>query len=297
MFAGALLRHLAVHCFLTRMFEFFFPYCTYLYLVVYFLMLPERSGVEQHFSKADRCFHEGRFGPKAADTERRCTMVLGVTNMDDERKIIAGARLLYATAVKTYKGKQKHCRMDKGVAKAKKASSERTWLQNKKQSLQKAMVALPRTPSREDLPESAQQTKEIALQRKRRLDRAIEAADNGYLLQEDEGPAPFAASASKRIKSLRQDEQRIEKMALNKMCWNNTSRPQLWNWKPLGAVKAWSAPGVSIQAVAPLVPSPVAWPFLILLLFWWCLGVLGVWGVGSIIEDELGWLLPKMADG
>ena len=34
-----------------------------------------------------------------------------------------------------------------------------------------------------------------------------------------------------------------------------------------------------------------------LLLFWWCLGVLGVWCVGSIIEDELGWLLPKMADG
>ena len=35
----------------------------------------------------------------------------------------------------------------------------------------------------------------------------------------------------------------------------------------------------------------------LLLLFWWCLGVLGVWCVGSIIEDELGWLLPKMADG
>ena len=165
MFAGALLRHLAVHCncFLTRMLEFFSPYCTHPYLVVYFLMLPERSGVEQHFSKADRCFHEGRFGPKAADTERRCMMVLGVTNMDDERKIIAGACLLYATAVKTYKGKQKHCRMDKGVAKAKTESSERTWLQNKKKSLQKTMAALPRTPSREDLPESAEQTKECKL--------------------------------------------------------------------------------------------------------------------------------------
>ena len=174
-------------------------------------MLPERSGVEQHFSKADRCFHEGRFGPKAADTERRCMSVLGITNMDDERKIIAGARLLYATAVKTYKGKQKEARMDKGVAKAKKDSSERTWLRNKKESLQKVMAALPKTPSREDLPESAKQVKELALQRKRRLDRATEAADNGYLLQEDEGLAPFAQSAAKRTKALQQDEKRLKK--------------------------------------------------------------------------------------
>lgn len=226
-----------------------------------FFILPERSGVEQHFSKADRCFHEGRFGPKAADTERRCMSVLGITNMDDERKIIAGARILYAKSVKTYKGKQKERRMDKGVAKAKKESSERTWLQNKTRSLQKAMAALPETPSRDDLPESAKQVKELALQRKRRLDRATEAADNGYLLREDEGLAPFAQSAAKRRKSLQQDEKRIEKMALSKMCWKNTSRPQLWNWKSLGAVKTWCAAGVSLQAVAPLVRSPVAWPF------------------------------------
>ena len=45
------------------------------------------------------------------------------------------------------------------------------------------------------------------------------------------------------------------------MCWKNTSRPQLWNWKSLGAVKTWCAAGVSLQAVAPLVRSPVAWPF------------------------------------
>ena len=32
-----------------------------------------------------------------------------------------------------------------------------------------------------------------------------------------------------------------------------------------------------------------------LLLFWWCLGVLVCWG--DLIEDELGWLLPKMAEG
>ena len=63
-----------------------------------------RSGVEQSFSKASRCFHDGRFGPKAEDTERRCMTVLCMTDKDDQEAIVFGARTLFASAVTRLQG-------------------------------------------------------------------------------------------------------------------------------------------------------------------------------------------------
>ena len=209
--------------------------------------------MEQSFSKASRCFHDGRFGPKAEDTERRCMTVLCMTDKDDQKAIVFGARILYASAVKNHRGKQVSPRLDKGIARKAKPTSERTWLQNKKQSLQKVTAALPATEANTEEELSVKGRKEIALQKKRRFDRAIDAAQSGYLLEEDEGTQPFDQAAAKKRKLEQQDAKRIDKMAACNLHWKNVSQHQTWNWMSLGAEKAWSTTLVSQSMCRPLV--------------------------------------------
>ena len=223
--------------------------------------------MEQSFSKASRCFHDGRFGPKAEDTERRCVTVLCMTDKDDQKVIVFGARTLFASAVKKHKGKQASPRLDKGIARKTKPTSERTWLQNKKQSLQKVTAALPATEGNTEQELSAKGRKEITLQKKRRFDRAIDAAQSGYLLAEDEGAQPFDQAAAKKRKLEQQDAKRIDKMAACNLHWKNVSQQQTWNWKSLGAEKAWSTTPVSQSMCRPLVLLEACFFFLALKTF------------------------------
>ena len=101
-------------------------------LISFWWVLPSRSGVEQSFSKADRCYHTGRFGPKAADTERRSISVLTMSGKESQKDIIEGARQLYAAAVKRHKGRQAKPRFDKGTKKKKHPKSEHTFLEKRK---------------------------------------------------------------------------------------------------------------------------------------------------------------------
>ena len=55
-----------------------------------------------------------------------------------------------------------------------------------------------RLPSAEDLQLSAKGMEELKLQNKRRLDRAVEAAENGYLLTSDAGQHPFSEVSKKK---------------------------------------------------------------------------------------------------
>ena len=154
--------------------------------------------MEQSFSKASRCFHDGRFGPKAEDTERRCMTVLCMTDKDDQKAIVFGARTLFASAVKKHKGKQASPRLDKGIARKTKPTSERTWLQNKKQSLQKVTAALPATEGNTEQELSAKGSKEITLQKKRRFDRAIDAAQRAISWQRMKGLSPLTKLQPKK---------------------------------------------------------------------------------------------------
>ena len=165
--------------------------------------------MEQSFSKASRCFHAGRFGPKAEDTERRCMTVLCMTDKDDQKAIVFGARTLFASAVKKHKGKQASPRLDKRIARKAKPTSE--------------TAALPATEGNTEQELSAKGRKEITLQKKRRFDRAIDAAQSGYLLAEDEGTQPFDQAAAKKRKLEQQDAKRIDKMAACNLHWKNVS--------------------------------------------------------------------------
>ena len=168
--------------------------------------------------------------------------VLCMTDKDDQKAIVFGARILYASAVKNHKGKQASPRLDKGIARKAKPTSERTWLQNKKQSLQKVTAALPATEANTEQELSAKGKKEIASQKKRRFDRAI-----------DEGTQPFDQAAAKKRKLEQQDAKRIDKMAACNLHWKNVSQHQTWNWMSLGAEKAWSTTLVSQSMCRPLV--------------------------------------------
>lgn len=112
---------------------------------------------------------------------------------------------------------------------------------------------MPATEGNTEQELSAKGRKEITLQKKRRFDRAIDAAQSGYLLAEDEGTQPFDQAAAKKRKLEQQDAKRIDKMAACNQHWKNVSQQQTWNWKSLGAEKAWSTTPVSQSMCRPLV--------------------------------------------
>ena len=160
-------------------------------------------------------------------------------------------------------GKQTAPRLDKGIARKAKHASEKTWLRKKKQSLQKVTASLAVTEVNAGQELSAKGRKEIALQEKRRFDRAIDAAQSGYLLAEDEGTQPFDKAAAKRRKLEQLDAKRIAKLAACNAHWKNITERQAWNWKSLGAQKAWSADLVSQSICRPLVLLEAWWTCMI----------------------------------
>ena len=199
--------------------------------------------MEQSFSKVDRCFDSGRFGPKSADTERRCVSVLTMAE-NSEQTILQGARRLFAGAVKKYTGPQRRKRMDSGIKKEKKKSSETTFLLRKRKAVAEAIHSLPASSRRlagpeDTTPLSDKASKELALQKKRKFDKAVMASQNGYLLPEDEGPEPFAKAAAQREVQAQQDQKRIEAQAARTSNCKRLCEAQLWNWRSLGARKAW----------------------------------------------------------
>lgn len=212
--------------------------------------------MEQSFSKADRCYHTGRFGPKAIDTERRSISVLTMNGKESQKDIIEGARRLYAAAVKRHKGRQAKPRFDKGTNKKKHPRSEQTFLKEKKQSVQKAIQkssSSSRAPSAEELQLSAKGMKELKLQKKRRFDRAVEAAENGYLLMSDAGQQPFSEVAKKKAKCDAKDDKRIQMMGKQNAELQNKFFLQQLNFKSLGARKTFSDESGLRPLLLPLV--------------------------------------------
>lgn len=177
--------------------------------------------------------------------------------------LIVRARRIYASAVTRHKGKQKNPRMDKGLEKKKQLKSEATFLRQKRSSVQGAIAELksngsgPRA-SVEELPLSVKGLKELALQKRRRLNRSVEAADSGFLLPGDEGAAPFVQLARQKQKHLEQDRQRIEALAHRTMQRRNVCEAQLWNWRSLGPRTAWCDVAVATDALLPLLSVQVA---------------------------------------
>ena len=180
-----------------------------------------------------------------------------------KKDVIEGARKLYAAAVKRRKGKQSKPRLDKGVEKKRQSKSETTFLQKKKLSVQKAILksnqslssSTPRTATAtmEDLQLSAKGMKELQLQKKRRLGRAVEAAEHGYLLKTDDvGQQAFSDLAKKKMSCEAKDNKRMEAMARRNSEEANKCSPQPWNFKSLGARKTWCNVGLRLL-VLPLV--------------------------------------------
>lgn len=101
--------------------------------------------MEQSFSKVDRCFDSGRFGPKSADTERRCVSVLTMAE-NSEQTILQGARRLFAGAVKKYTGPQRRKRMDSGIKKEKKRVLRQHFCCEREKLSQKRFILCLRHP-------------------------------------------------------------------------------------------------------------------------------------------------------
>ena len=223
--------------------------------------------MEQSFSKADRCFHEGRFGPKSEDTERRSVMLLCMDTLWDQ-DVIAAARRLYAGAVRRHIGKYKS-RMDKGIAKGRYPTSEANFLKRKRDSVREAAAGPRESILQGNAAQlSAKAVKEMQLQKKRRMTRAIEAAEHGYLLPDDvEAPEAVSKLADKRRNDFQKDTKRIENMAARKKLCETTCEAQSWNWKSLGPQKAWTASPLPAQTLSPLVSVTESWPDIQKLIF------------------------------
>eukprot|EP00438_Fugacium_kawagutii_P024675 Skav230602 [mRNA] locus=scaffold168:102306:105294:- [translate_table: standard] len=194
---------------------------------------------------------------EAGDTERRALTILCMeASMDKD--VIAGARRLYAAAVKKHNGKQKRPRMDKGVIKGRFPTSEASFLKRKRDSVRAAMASTQRGHVVQH-PEvhTDKALKEIRLQKQRRLNRAIDAAENGYLLNDDDDAGPaFAKVESQKRKHQQQDAKRIETLAVRKQICQTVCQQQLWNWKSLGCRNVWMSSVMPAEQLHPLVAVP-----------------------------------------
>lgn len=188
-----------------------------------------------------------------------------------EKDVVSGARRLYASALKNHKGKQQKPRMDKGVPRGHFPTSETQFLKRKRDSVREAMSSTagegPAQQSLEgDAALSSKALKEMQLQKHRRLDRAIDAAQNGYLLQGEDAEAAqaFAKLPNQKRKWEQQDTKRIETLALRKQLCQTVSEHHSWNWRSLGHRKVWSSSVIPAAELLPLVLVSVSWLTLML---------------------------------
>ena len=148
--------------------------------------------------------------------------------------------------------KTKQTQIGQRCQKKRQSKSETTFLQKKKLSAQKAILksnqslssSSPRTATAtmEDLQLSAKGMKELQLQKKRRLGRAVEAAEHGYLLKTDDvGEQAFSDVAKKKClakpkttNAWRQWRAEIQKKQTNVLHSHGISNP--WVLERLGAM-------------------------------------------------------------
>ena len=214
-----------------------------------------RSGVEQAFSKASRCHQDGRYGFAAEDSERRSMAILCMAD-DDRHVVVENARVLYASAVKVHRGRYQ-ARIDKGTRKKTKEGSEATWLKKRKASVAEACATAGPENLQAPAPSCGPVEKELQLQKRRRLDRAIEAATAGLLLPEDAGQRPFDEVAKKIHLHEKQDLNRMRHVAMKNSLLTNTCTKTPWNWRALGPRKAWTddARGLSMHPLVPVAET------------------------------------------
>ena len=122
---------------------------------------------------------------------------------DDRHVVVENARVLYASAVKVHRGRYQ-ARIDKGTRKKTKEGSEATWLKKRKASVAEACATAGPDDIQPPPPSCGPVEKELQLQKRRRLDRAIEAATAGLLIPEDAGQRPFDEVAKKKKTSARE---------------------------------------------------------------------------------------------
>lgn len=213
-----------------------------------------RSGVEQAFSKASRCHQDGRYGFAAEDSERRSMAILCMAD-HDRHVVVENARVLYASAVKVHRGRYQ-ARIDKGTRKKTKEGSEATWLKKRKASVAEACATAGPDDIQPPAPSCGPVEKELQLQKRRRLDRAIEAATAGLLLPEDAGQRPFDEVAKKKHLHEKQDLNRMRNVAMKNSLLTNTCRKTPWNWRALGLRKAWTdVRGLSMHPLVPVAET------------------------------------------
>ena len=173
-----------------------------------------------------------------------------------DKEVIAGARRLYAGAVKQHKGKQKKQRLDKGVSKGRFLTSEASFLKRKRDSVRAAGASSAQQVHVEQDASglATKAAKEMELQKKRRMTRAVEAAQNGYLLPGDVEAGEAAAKLeNKKKQDLEKDINRIQSLSRRTSVCERRCEPQSWNWKSLGKRRAWAASPLAANELSPLV--------------------------------------------
>ena len=61
----------------------------------------------------------------------------------------------------------------------------------------------------------------------------MQGSMNGHLLEEDEGPEPFAKATAQREQHAQQNQKRIDAQTVRTENCKRLCTPQLWNWKSL----------------------------------------------------------------
>lgn len=213
------------------------------------------SGVEQSFSKAERSQGARRFGPKAADTERRSMICL--TYKDSPATPIRVSRHL---------GKHGRVRFDKGVKKKTKLSSgtEKAFIANRRRALLRATkesASLPTPPAEQNDDRLSEKVRvEIRKQQQVVREKKIEACRDGYLLDSDGKDDVMEDAERERLrKHPAQDRILKRKRQERQEVLEYTKRLKNWTWESLGPLAVWFARDAEVRACAPLVREQASW--------------------------------------
>ena len=226
------------------------------------------SGVEQSFSKAERSQGARRFGPKAADTERRSMICLTYKDSPatPKSKVIAQAREYYSSRVSRHLGKHGRVRFDKGVKKRTKLSSgtEKAFIANRRKALARAAkesVSLPTPPAEQDDDRLSDKARiEIRKQQRVVHEKKIEACRDGYLLDSDgKGDVMEDAERERLRKHPAQDRALKRKREERQEALDYTQCLKNWTWQSLGPLAVWFARDAEVRACAPLVREQASW--------------------------------------
>ena len=230
-------------------------------LVAHACWTTSTSGVEQNFSKSERCSGNKRFGPKASNAEARSLIVLGFKEDGSAtaKHVAQLARRIYSVSKKLGKysrSRLKDCRLDKGLRRpgARNGNTEQAFIRKRRAEVREVARPFRRAFSEqmaesEAVPVSEKGQKELQMQANAASQKQLEAYRDGYLDDDGQGLEDLARKSARNEATL--DRQRSCKRALIQSNLSSVRCKVEWKWQQLRHGEIWFGPGVTLPENAP----------------------------------------------